>query len=133
MRAGRPGPRRGEGREGGLVCHCLSSRTRYRYAGPVRDRSARLSVLLVPSSPSFPQAGREGDREHARIDAAEELAVKEILRTNDAVLVSAVEALLNAAYIPHPALDQHMSLLSGSPVILPPPVLATVAALKHAR
>src|SRR5260370_29100947 len=123
MRAGRPALPRGEGREGGLVCHCLSARSRYRYAGPVRDRSARLSVLLVPSSPSFPQAGREGDREHARIDAAEELAVKEILRTNDAVLVSAVEALLNGAFIPYLVLAQNMSVLEGSIAIPPGRVL----------
>src|SRR5262249_58909258 len=65
-------------------CHCLRSRARYRYAGPVRDRSARLSVLSVPVPPACGE-GR-GAREHARIDAAaEELAVKEILRTHDAV------------------------------------------------
>src|SRR5260370_31392945 len=86
------------------------------------------SVLsLVPSG------GREGDREHARIDAAEELAVKEILRTNDAVLVSAVEALLNGAYIPYLVLDQNMSVLEGSIGILPRRVLVEDQCLKSAR
>src|SRR5712671_3668477 len=96
---------RGRVGRGRLPCHCLQSRARYRDAGPVRDHSARLSVLSVPA-PSLPspwgkgktetltrmREGEEGGaREHARIDAAaEELAVKEILRTNDVVLVSAV-------------------------------------------
>ena len=63
-------------------------------------------------------------REHAPIDrAAEELAVKEILRTNDAVLVSAVEALLEGAGIPHVVLDRNMSVLEGSLGILPRRVL----------
>jgi hypothetical protein len=39
--------------------------------------------------------------------------VKEILRTNDDVLVSAVEALLNGAGIPHVVLDRNMSVLAG--------------------
>jgi hypothetical protein len=45
--------------------------------------------------------------------------VKEILRTNDAVLVSAVVALLDGADIPHVVLDQNMSVLEGSLGILP--------------
>jgi Putative prokaryotic signal transducing protein len=49
--------------------------------------------------------------------------VKEILRTNDAVLVSAVEALLDSAGIPHLVLDQNMSVLEGSIGILPRRVL----------
>jgi hypothetical protein len=49
--------------------------------------------------------------------------VKEILRTNDAVLVSAVEALLSGAGIRHIVLDQNMSVLEGSLGILPRRVL----------
>jgi hypothetical protein len=48
----------------------------------------------------------------------EELPVKEIMRTNDAVLVSAVEALLEGAGIPHVVLDRNMSVLEGSIGIL---------------
>jgi hypothetical protein len=51
--------------------------------------------------------------------AWEELSVKEILRTNDVVLVSAVEALLTGAGIPHVILDRNMSVLEGSLGILP--------------
>lgn len=49
--------------------------------------------------------------------------MKEILRTNDVVLVSAVEALLEAAGIPHLVLDRNMSVLEGSIGILPRRVL----------
>jgi hypothetical protein len=49
--------------------------------------------------------------------------LREIVRTNDAVLVSAVQALLDAAEIPHVVLDQNMSVLEGSIGILPRRVL----------
>ncbi len=49
--------------------------------------------------------------------------MRELVRTNDAVLVSAVEALLDAAQIPHLLLDQNMSVLEGSLGILPRRVL----------
>jgi hypothetical protein len=46
-----------------------------------------------------------------------------LVRTNNAVLISAVEALLNGADIPHIVLDQHMSVLEGSLGVLPRRVL----------
>jgi len=45
--------------------------------------------------------------------------LREIVRTNDPVLVSAIQALLDAADIPHVVLDQNMSVLEGSLGILP--------------
>jgi hypothetical protein len=45
--------------------------------------------------------------------------MRELVRTNNAVLISAVEALLNGAEIPHVVLDQHMSVLEGSLGVLP--------------
>jgi len=45
--------------------------------------------------------------------------LRELVRTNDAVLVSAIQALLDAARIPHVVLDQNMSVLEGSIGILP--------------
>ena len=45
--------------------------------------------------------------------------MKELVRTNDPVLVSAVVALLDAAGIEHLVLDQNMSVLEGSIGILP--------------
>ena len=40
--------------------------------------------------------------------------MRELIRTNDAVLVSAVAALLDGAAIPHQVFDQNMSVLEGS-------------------
>jgi len=49
--------------------------------------------------------------------------MRELVRTNDAVLISAVEALLNGADIPHLVLDRHMSTIEGSLGILPRRIL----------
>jgi Putative prokaryotic signal transducing protein len=40
--------------------------------------------------------------------------LRELVRTNDAVLISAIEALLKSASIPHLLADQNMSVLEGS-------------------
>jgi hypothetical protein len=49
--------------------------------------------------------------------------LREILRTNDMVLVSAVGALLEGANIHHLVLDQNMSVLEGSLGIIPRRIL----------
>ena len=49
--------------------------------------------------------------------------MQELVRTNDVVLVTAIEALLNGARIRHMVLDQNMSVLEGSLGILPRRVL----------
>ena len=46
-------------------------------------------------------------------------AVREVLRSNNAVLISAISALLDSAKIPYLVLDQNMSVLEGSLGILP--------------
>jgi Putative prokaryotic signal transducing protein len=51
------------------------------------------------------------------------MALLELVRTNDPVLVSAIEALLNGAAIPHLVLDRNMSVLEGSIGILPRRIL----------
>ena len=43
----------------------------------------------------------------------------ELVRTKNAVLITAIEALLKGAEIPHVVLDQHMSVLEGSLGMLP--------------
>lgn len=58
---------------------------------------------------------------------------RELVRTNDAVLVSAVQALLDAAYIPHLLLDQNMSVLEGSLGILPRRILVNECCVMAAR
>ncbi len=45
--------------------------------------------------------------------------MREIVRTNDAVLISAIEALLQGAAIAHVVFDQNMSVLEGSIGMLP--------------
>jgi len=59
--------------------------------------------------------------------------LREIVRTNDAVLVSANEALLEGADIPHMVLDQNMSVLEGSLGILPRRVLVASQYEQEAR
>ncbi len=49
--------------------------------------------------------------------------MRELLRTNDAVLISAIEALLNGAHIGHLVVDQNMSVLEGSIGIFPRRIL----------
>ena len=58
---------------------------------------------------------------------------RELVRTNDAVLVSAVGALLDAAHIPHVVLDQNMSVLEGSIGILPRRILVNECCVDDAR
>jgi Putative prokaryotic signal transducing protein len=63
----------------------------------------------------------------------EDGAWHELVRTNDAVLVSAVQALLDAAHIPHVVLDQNMSVLEGSIGILPRRILVNECCVDDAR
>ncbi len=49
--------------------------------------------------------------------------MRELVRTNDVVLVSAIEALLNGADIHHLVLDQNMSVLDGSIGAIPRRIL----------
>ena len=59
--------------------------------------------------------------------------MRELVRTNDVVLVSAIGALLDGAKIPHVVLDQNMSVLEGSLGILPRRVLVADDDLPRAR
>jgi len=49
--------------------------------------------------------------------------MRELVRTNDAVMISAIEALLKGASIPHMVVDQNMSVLEGSIGIFPRRIL----------
>ena len=57
----------------------------------------------------------------------------ELLRTNDPVLLSFVEALLTEAGIAHAVLDRNMSVIEGSLGILPRRVLVPASSLQAAR
>src|SRR3954451_25158655 len=59
--------------------------------------------------------------------------MREIVRTNDIVLISAIEALLNGANIRHMVLDQNMSVLEGSLGFLPRRILGEDDNLARAR
>jgi hypothetical protein len=63
----------------------------------------------------------------------EDIVWRELIRANDAVLVSAVQALLDAAHIPHLTLDQNMSVLEGSIGILPRRILVNECCIDDAR
>ncbi len=51
--------------------------------------------------------------------------MKELLRSNDPVVISFVDALLKESGIVHSIADQHMSILDGSIGVLPRRVLVT--------
>jgi hypothetical protein len=57
------------------------------------------------------------------LGAGENATLRELVRTNDVVLVSAVGALLDGADIYHLVLDQNMSVVEGSLGILPRRIL----------
>ena len=59
--------------------------------------------------------------------------MREIVRTNDAVLISAIEALLKGANISHMVLDQNMSVLDGSIGMLPRRIVVDEGHLARAR
>ncbi len=57
----------------------------------------------------------------------------ELFRSNDAVLISFVEALLSEARIEHAVLDRNMSVMEGSLGILPRRVLVAKERRDEAR
>jgi len=59
--------------------------------------------------------------------------VRELVRTNDAVLISAIEALLNGARIEHMIVDQNMSVMEGSIGIFPRRILVGDDQIEVAR
>jgi len=59
--------------------------------------------------------------------------LRELIRTNDMVLVSAVVALLEGARIRHMVLDQNMSVLEGSLGVLPRRILVSEEQERAAR
>ena len=59
--------------------------------------------------------------------------MRELLRTNDAVLITAIEALLNGAQIKHLVVDRNMSVLEGSIGIFPRRILVAEDEFDAAR
>lgn len=59
--------------------------------------------------------------------------MRELVRTNDMVLVSAIGALLDGADIPHWVMDQNMSVLEGSLGVLPRRIMVEESSEMAAR
>jgi Putative prokaryotic signal transducing protein len=59
--------------------------------------------------------------------------MRELVRTNDMVLISAIVALLDAAGIKSMVLDQNMSVLEGSLGMLPRRILVADGQVLRAR
>lgn len=59
--------------------------------------------------------------------------MKELLRSNDPVVISFVDALLKESGIMHSIADQHMSILDGSIGVLPRRVLVAGDDLAQAQ
>jgi Putative prokaryotic signal transducing protein len=59
--------------------------------------------------------------------------MRELVRTNDAVMISAIEALLKGAHIEHMVVDQNMSVLEGSIGIFPRRILVGDDQIQGAR
>jgi Putative prokaryotic signal transducing protein len=57
----------------------------------------------------------------------------ELVRTNDAVLITAIEALLKSAQIEHMVVDRNMSVLEGSIGIFPRRILVDEEQFDAAR
>ena len=59
--------------------------------------------------------------------------MRELVRTNNLVLISAIEALLNSADIAHMVVDQNMSVMEGSIGIFPRRILVDEDEIDAAR
>jgi hypothetical protein len=59
--------------------------------------------------------------------------MRELVRTNDAVVISAIEALLKSANIGHMVVDQNISVLEGSIGIFPRRILVEDDQIETAR
>jgi hypothetical protein len=59
--------------------------------------------------------------------------MRELVRTNDAVLITAIEALLNGADIKHLVVDRNISVLEGSIGIFPRRILVDDDEFEAAR
>jgi hypothetical protein len=59
--------------------------------------------------------------------------MREIVRTNDAVLITNIEALFKGANIHHVVLDRNMSVLEGSIGLLPRRILVDNEQVERAR
>ncbi len=74
-----------------------------------------------------------GQAAAAGVQRQDRIPLREIVRTNDPVLISAIEALFKGAHIPYLVLDQNMSILEGSIGMLPRRILVSDESSDEAR
>src|SRR3954465_6716691 len=89
---------------------------------------AEIALSLGTNIESAARGGKGRKRLTSRrrprcLQAHGERDLRELMRTNDMVLVSAVGALLDGANIHHLVLDQNMSIIEGSLGVLPRRIL----------
>jgi hypothetical protein len=83
-------------------------------AGASLSAFARYGLLRGVNEVLCTERVRYADGGGAGRRLAMDGAVRELVRTNDAVVISAIEALLDGAGISHIIADQNMSVLEGS-------------------
>src|SRR6185437_13603268 len=86
-----------------------------RKRGLKRQGQEAVTMPLTSAAKDRHRADRRAKQENPRL--------RELVRTNDIVLVSAVGALLDGANIHHLVLDQNMSIIEGSLGVLPRRIL----------
>ncbi len=91
-----------------------------------KAQSGNEHAPLEPRAAAWDARGEGADLAKGQGDS-----VKELMRTNDAVLISFVEALLKSEEIDHIVLDRNMSVLDGSLGILQCRIM--VEAGQHSR
>jgi Putative prokaryotic signal transducing protein len=84
------------------------------HAGPPDKYGGTIETAALSGKSTGQSSGRS---------ITTEAALRELLRTNDVVLVSAVGALLDGADIHHLVLDNNMSILEGSAGVIPRRIL----------
>ena len=100
---------------------------------PIKLNRTMLAEVIVRSHYSCGgQVIRLALPENA-LKARENARLRELIRTNDLVLVSAVGALLDGAGIFHLVLDQNMSVVEGSLGVLPRRILVNDGDSRAAR
>src|SRR5215213_12024809 len=99
-----------------------------RNLGQQPDCGRHDAIAAKDQTPGLSGAARAG-----REEAAGLTVVHELVRTNNAVLITAIEALLKGAEIPHMVLDQHMSVLEGSLGMLPRRIVVDTDYVGRAR
>lgn len=99
------------------------------------SRADFMAGADIPASGQLTRASKEGNRFAftSVLGTANVLSMIELLRTNDAVVISFVESLLRDARIEYFIADQNMSIMEGSLGVLPRRILVRTDQAEAAR